>query len=247
MVNESGDLKLLGNFRQLINLVSADTNYKPSNAALKPGALTAQHAAAQTAATAVPPTLGVNMDAIGEREAAFAEVRPRINRVHAVARASGGPEHVVENLNTFKRRLTAKRKAKPKPAAVSATGSDTPSPAEEKHRSSAQLSYDNLVGHLDGYFSALANMSSYNPVEDDLKLPALQSLLADLREKNDTVSSSFVPLSQARGVRDQLLYKADNSVVNTALLVKEYVKGAFGTQSELYKQIKGLEFRRSKK
>ena len=28
---------------------------------------------------------------------------------------------------------------------------------------------------------------------------------------------------------DQLLYQADNSVVNTSLLVKEYVKGAFGT------------------
>jgi hypothetical protein len=56
-----------------------------------------------------------------------------------------------------------------------------------------------------------------------------------------------VPLSQARGLRDQLLYQADTSVVNTALLVKEYVKGAFGTQSQLYKQIKGLEFKRTKR
>jgi len=32
MPNESGDLKLLANFRKLIDLVSADTDYKPSNA-----------------------------------------------------------------------------------------------------------------------------------------------------------------------------------------------------------------------
>jgi len=44
-----------------------------------------------------------------------------------------------------------------------------------------------------------------------------------------------------------LLYQADNSVVNTALLAKEYVKGAFGTNSQLYKQIKGLEFKRKRK
>jgi len=29
MPNESGDLKLLANFRKLIGLVSADTDYKP--------------------------------------------------------------------------------------------------------------------------------------------------------------------------------------------------------------------------
>jgi hypothetical protein len=247
MANESGDLKLLGNFRQLINLVSADTSYKPSNAALKPGALTAQHATALTSAQDVPAKLTLNMDAISDREAAFAEVNPRMTRVHGVAKASGAPKHVIDDLNTFKRKLTAKRKSKPKPATAVGAGSDTPSPAAEKERSSAQLSYDNMIGHLDGYFSALANLSSYNPNEADLKLPALQSFADGLREKNDTVSSSFVPLSQARGQRDQLLYQADNSVVNTALLVKEYVKGAFGTQSQLYKQIKGLEFRRSKK
>src|SRR5207237_8058680 len=35
MANESGDLKLLRNFRKLIDLVSADANYKPSNATLR--------------------------------------------------------------------------------------------------------------------------------------------------------------------------------------------------------------------
>jgi hypothetical protein len=43
-------------------------------------------------------------------------------------------------------------------------------------------------------------------------------------------------------VRDQLLYLADDSIVNTARLVKAYVQAALGTQSQLYKKIKGLKF-----
>ena len=34
MPGDSGDLKLLGSFRKLIDLVSADAKYKPLNAAL---------------------------------------------------------------------------------------------------------------------------------------------------------------------------------------------------------------------
>ena len=245
MANESGDLKLLGNFRKLIDHVSADTNYKPSNTGLKPAALEAQHSAALTSAQDVPAKLTLNMAAISDRENAFAGVNPLLTRVHGVAKASGAPKHVIDDLSTFKRRLTAKRKTKPKVTTVPA--GDTPTVAAEKEHSSAQLSYDNVIGHVDGYLGVLSNISAYKPNEADLKLPALQAFGDDLRAKNDVVSSTYVPLSQARGLRDQLLYQADTSVVNTALLVKQYVKGAFGIQSQLYKQIKGLEFRRSKK
>ena len=44
-----------------------------------------------------------------------------------------------------------------------------------------------------------------------------------------------------------LLYLNDDSVVNNALLVKAYVKGAMGTKSQLHKQIKGLTFSRQNK
>jgi hypothetical protein len=45
-------------------------------------------------------------------------------------------------------------------------------------------------------------------------------------------------------LRDQLLYLDDDSIVNTALLVKAYVKAALGTKSQLFKKIKGLKFSR---
>jgi len=242
MPGESGDLKLLGNFRKLIDLVSADPNYKPSNASLTPAALNAQHTAGLAAANDVPAKLTLNMTAISDREEAFGDVSPLMTRVHGVAKASGASDAQVEDLNSFKRKLTSKRKAKTKAEVAGAPGAGTTE--SESSRSSAQLGYDNLVGHIRGYLGVLGTMPAYNPNEADLKLLALNLFADGLQAKNDAVSSTFVPLSQARGLRDQLLYQADNSVVNTAALAKQYVKGAFGTQSQLYKQVKGLDFKR---
>jgi hypothetical protein len=246
MPSESGDFKLLGNFRKLIDLVSADTNYKPSNAALKKTALNALHTSATDAAHDVPDKRTGHMVTVSDREKGFSTVNPLMTRVHGLAKASGAPPQTVEDLNTFKRKLSPPPRKKKAEAAPAETAAATAPPAE-KQRSSAQTSYDNQLGHLRGYLGVLGTVSSYDPSEADLKLPALQSFIDDLQAKNDAVSASFVPLSQARGLRDQLLYQADNSVVNTALLVKEYVKGAFGTQSQLYKQIRPLEFKRAKK
>jgi hypothetical protein len=36
MPTESGDMKLLGNFRNLIDFVTAETGFKPANAKIKP-------------------------------------------------------------------------------------------------------------------------------------------------------------------------------------------------------------------
>lgn len=77
-----------------------------------------------------------------------------------------------------------------------------------------------------------------------MKIAALEAFADELDAKNNAVITTGVALAQARTLRDQLLYTNPDSVVNNALLVKAYVKGAFGSDSALYKQIKGLEFSR---
>ena len=101
--------------------------------------------------------------------------------------------------------------------------------------------------NLDSFVEVVASVTDYKPNEPDLKVTALRALSNDLKSKNNAVSSTFAPLSQARGTRDQLLYEAEDSVVNTALLVKAYVSAAFGASSQLHKQIKGLKFDRPNK
>jgi len=241
--NESGDLKTLQAFRQLIDLAAAEPNYKPANPALKLIALNPQYTAALAAANDVSATRTLDIAARTNREDAFDAAKPRITRVHGAAKASGAPKSKIEDLDIFRRKLTSKTRAK-KTTANIAGGAGSPPPTADVGRSSSQLSYANLIGHLRGYFGVLATLPEYNPDEADLKLAALNSWADDLQTLNDAVNVAFVPFSQARGLRDQLIYQSDNSVVNTGLMMKEYIKSAFGTSSQIYKQAKALEFRR---
>ena len=95
---------------------------------------------------------------------------------------------------------------------------------------------------LGAYIEIVKNVPTYNPNETDLKVTALTALAADLTDKSNAVSTSTATLDQARGARDELLYQNDDCVVNTAKLVKAYVQAALGTDSQLYKKIKGLKF-----
>lgn len=93
----------------------------------------------------------------------------------------------------------------------------------------------------------MSNITSYKPNEEELTIASLRAFVAELKAANDAVSAAAVPLGRAGGERDEVLYTGENSVVNTARLVKAYVSAAFGTQSPLYKDIKGLQFKQPHK
>lgn len=65
--------------------------------------------------------------------------------------------------------------------------------------------------------------------------------------KSNAVSTTTAALDQARGTRDRLLYLDDDSIVNTAKLVKNYVQAAMGSQSQLFKKIRPLKFAAAQK
>jgi hypothetical protein len=242
-------MKLLGNFRQLIDHVSADTNYKPANDDIKKPALEAQYTAALAATQDVPAKMAGYKAVINGRQSTYDDLDPVAMRSRNMLKASGADKSTLDNAETHVRKILGRRKpAKPKPAA--AAGPDgTKAPATEpaaKH-SASQLSFENRAGNLDAFIEVLAGVTDYKPNEADLKLSALRALSNDLKTKNNAVSTAFVPLSQARGARDQLLYGKEDSVASTAQLVKAYVSAAFGTRSQLYKEIKGLKFTRAPK
>lgn len=249
MANETGDMKLLGNFRKLIDRVKNEPDYKPGNSALTVAAMDAQYAAGTAAVQELTTHQGTSKLAVSERETLFDGVKPLLTRVHNLVKASGAPASVIEDLNSFKRKMTGgskSKKAKPDEAAGEAkpeAGANPPA----KTRSSAQTSYENQIGHLDGYLAVLQNVAGYNPNEADLKLAALQTLRDALQTKNDAVSAASVPVSQARGKRDELLYTGETSIVNTASLGKNYVLAAFGRDSQIYKDVAGLSFKRPQK
>jgi hypothetical protein len=241
MPSESGDMKLLGNFRKLIDFVSADPNYNPANPRIGIPGLETLYTSGNSVATNVNTTSAPYKVAVNTRQAKFAEVPGRTGSAFRMAKASGADKPILADLETNRRKLSSQKKAK-------ATKDDPSTPENEatKTHSVSQMSYDNQVGNTNGFVELLSNITSYNPNETDLKIASLKAFAAELKAANDAVSATFVPLGRARGVRDEVLYTGDDSVVNTALLVKAYVSAAFGTRSALYKNIKGLQFERKR-
>jgi len=181
-----------------------------------------------------------NKLAINERQTAYDELPSLVRRSRNMLKASGASKETLADAETHVRKLTGARKS-PK------IKDDPNTPANEasKQNSASQMSFDNQLGNFGAYVSILANVPSYAPNENDLKLTSLQAAHANLESRNNAVSATFVPLTQARGLRDGPLYLNEDSVVNRAQLAKAYVSAALGTDSQLYKQIKGLSFKRS--
>jgi hypothetical protein len=246
MATESGDKKLLGNFRKLIDEVSADPNYNPANTKLKKSALEAQYDAGDASASAVSAARAPNKLAITDRETAFGGLRALAVRSRNFLKASGAPKPVTADAETFIRKLSGGRKS-PKVKADPQATPAAPAGETPTTRSSSQMSYDNQVGHFESYIEVVKNVPAYKPNEAELKLAALTAFAADLKDKSNAVSTTSAALNQARGQRDRLLYLDDDSIVNTALLVKAYIQAALGTKSQLYKKVKGLEFARQRK
>jgi hypothetical protein len=240
-MSESGDNKVIGNFRKLIDEVSAEPSYDPSNDDLKTTALEAQYTAGDAAVNAVNAARAPNKLAITDREEAFAGLRPLAVRSRNFLKASGAQKGVVDDAETFIRKLGGGRKS-PKLKDDPATPQNEVAQGGAGSGSASQMSYDNQVGNFESHIEIVKNVSAYKPNEADLKVTALTAFAADLTAKSNAVSTTSAALDQARGVRDQLLYLADNSVVNTARLVKNYVQSALGTASQLFKKIKGLKF-----
>lgn len=239
MPTESGDQKLLGNYRQLIDLVSADANYNPANPDITKAALAPHYTAARGALDDVAAKNAPSKRAINDRQEAFDSLSGLMRRSFAMLKASGASKGKLEDAQTFLRKITGARKSpriKDNPA--------TPEVEGEKQHSASQMSHENRVGNVAAFVSILAHTPLYNPHENGLKVSSLQALVADLDAKNNAVSLAYVPLSQARGVRDGMLYLNEDCVAKRAALVKAYVQAAFGRDSQLFKQIKGLDFRR---
>ncbi len=242
MPTEAGDMKLLGNYRKLIDLVSADSNYNPTNAKITKAALETHYTTSVGVAEDVPARKAPNTLAITDREAAFDQLPGLTRRSISMLKASGASQAIVDDAKPLARKLTGGRKSK-----KIVDDPNTPEDESAGQRSASQMSYDNQRGNFNALRSLLANVPSYAPNENDLKLTALEAFSATLEAKSNAVSTTSVALGQVRGVRDAVLYTGEDGVVERSKLVKAYVKAAMGTDSALYKQIKGLAFKRAPK
>jgi hypothetical protein len=242
MATESGDAKLLGNFSKLIEFVSVNLDYNPANPSLKVPALNAQKAAAVNVVADIGAKEAPYKAAVNERQEGFEGLAPTVSRAGNMFKASGAGQKSQDDLRTVSCKITGRRKT-----AKVKDDPNTPQGEAMKTHSVSQLSYENIAGNFVDLIATLKTVPAYAPNEANLTTAGLTALANDLKAKNDAVSAAFAPVSAARGLRDELLYLNEDCMVNIALLVKAYVRAILGPGSQLFKSIKGLEFKRSKK
>lgn len=163
--------------------------------------------------------------------------RKLTTRVVNAFAASGAPQNALDDAKTLKRKLDGQR---------AKTLVDDPSTPEDESQgnSVSQQSYTQQVEHLDNMIELLEAHPAYNPNETDLQTTSLATYSTSLKTANTGVITTNTPLSNSRITRDAVLYANDGNLVDTALLVKKYVKSVFGADSPQDAQISGLQFTR---
>ncbi len=241
--SETGHARNVSNFEALISFCTAyGTTYNPSKTTIKLAALNTLLASAKTTLTAVNTALPPYNNAVNAREIAFAPLSKLVTRIINALASSNVTKQVVEDAKSIARKIQGKRAGEKLPEIPD----DPTTPEDESQKSSSvsQMSFDNRVENFEKLIQLLSAQTGYAPNENDLKVTALTTLLADLRTKNTATLTSLAPLSNARIARNTLLYTTSTSLINIALDVKKYIKSLYGATSPQYKQISGLKFSR---
>ncbi len=238
---ETIDGQLLGEFRKMVDFCAAAADFDPPNPILVVAAMNAKHVDGVAAVSAISAQIAPFKVAVNERQQLYEGIGVYGVRVRNMAKALGASAEILADMLTYTRKLRGSR-AGAKPV----DNPDTPENEALGAHSVAQTSYAALVEHFRNIVNLAKNESSYKPNENDLKTDALDAYIVNLETKNANVAGKFVPLSNSRAFRDGFLYTNADSMVDTALLCKAYVAAAFGKNSTLYQQIKGLKFKRPK-
>jgi hypothetical protein len=239
--SESSHANNVANFDELISFtIGYGTTYNPSKTSIKVAGLQTVSTNSKTVSNAVNAALPAYRNAVDAREAAFLPLSKLIRRVLNFLKSTDTTDQVDESANTLVRKIIGTRATPKKTDAekevLAAEGK------EVKEISSSQMGYDNRIDNLDKLIKMLSSITLYAPNEADLKVSALTALYLDLKAKNLAVASTFIPLSNARIARNDVMYKDNIGLYDIAADVKLYVKSVFGATSPQYKQISGLKF-----
>ena len=239
--NETGHAKNVAHFDELISSATGyGPTYNPSRASLKLEALQSVSATAKSAIGGVNSAYPVYSNAVAAREVAFTPLSKLVTRALNALKATDSHTHVDDNAKTFARKIQGRR-ATPK-MTESQKKEATDAGKEVVEISSSQMSYDSRLENFDKFIKLLANVPQYTPNEEDLKITSLTVLYNDLKAKNIAVVNAAIPLTNARILRNEVLYKANTGLVDLAIDTKTYIKSVFGATSPQYKQVSKLEF-----
>lgn len=246
-INESGHVRNLASLQKLI-LLCTDIGipYNPVTNNIKIPALNALYTNADNALTAVKNNFTDWKNATNAREIAFKPLAALSTQLLGILQSCGTSTQTIDDFVSLVKKMRGDASKISDPVVpVQAMPNPNPDPPVEitpVHRSTSQLSFDNMLEHLDKMIKLLASVPAYNPNEVPLKVVTLTAQLASLKTLNSAANDAYAKLTLARINRNKFFYADQSGMLDIARNVKSYMKGKFGASSQEYKKAAAIRF-----
>jgi len=235
--SEVGHAKNIANLNLLnTNIIALGAIYNPSNPNLLLVNLQNQYTENSANQESVNVKVAPYSVAVDEREVIFKPLNRELSKLRKAYKATEGVTEVqLEDFMTIVRKLKGVRKeSKPKT-----------NPEEEQVKYSvSQMSYDQRTNNMDLLIALLQNTPNYNPNETEYKVQTYQDKKAKMLVKTQNVANTYIPLNNARSLRNNSMYSAENNLVENANKAKDYLFTILDSDSPQYKAISKIKFKK---
>lgn len=175
--------------------------------------------------------------AVNNREIIFAPQSKKITKLRKAYKATEGVTQAqLEDFMSIARKLKGIRKINNAPT--------TDTTNEQNQYSTSQMSYDQRTNNYDLLISQLQNTPNYSPNEPEYQVATLQSEKVQMLQATQGVANTFVPLNNARSIRNNSMYLSDNNLVDTFNKAKDYLFTILDSNSVQYKAIAKIKFKK---
>lgn len=175
--------------------------------------------------------------AVDNREMLFAPVSKKVTKLRKVYKSTDGVTQAqLEDFMTIARKLKGIRKTN--------NESTTNTTEEQNQHSTSQMSYDQRTNNYDLLISLFQNTPNYAPNETEFQVTTLQAEKAQMLQATQSVADTYIPLNNARSVRNNTMYLSQDNLVDTFNKAKDYLFTILDSSSVQYKAISKIKFKK---
>jgi hypothetical protein len=232
------NVKNVQSLEQLLGICTGlGGSYNPGNQNLQVKAMTTLLSQARNVLSEVHYARTGYEIATNQREDAFSTLKPLTTRIISTLLSGGAMPQTVADARTMSRKIFGTRISQDR-APLPAEGVETP----KTKRRARGLDYESLTSHFAKLLETVAASPRYKTNEQDLSVDALKKQLTALQKHNSSVIEATVTWKNARIKRNEVLYTLDRNLYDSGQRAKQYVKSAFGNQSEVYRAASKIRF-----
>lgn len=221
-------------------LQSFGSRYNPSNSMLAIANLNQLKAQGETILDTIT-TAEINARSVQSAHTAiFNDFDTLVTRISNTLNVCGAPATTITQGQSIIRELRGKR------ASALLTAEELAA-EKEKGNDVRQITIHNSTmnektNNFGKLIQFLSTVQQYAPNEPELTIPSLTNKLNEMKSLFNALTEANTTLEVARTNRKKIMYSEETGLVNVAQSAKQYVKAAFGANSDEYNQVKGIRF-----